>query len=79
MIQRKACKRCSGDLYLSHDVYGAYVTCMQCGFLLDQEATESMLARMANTSAAVGNAPTAEPVEAEKETLARRLFPHRAA
>jgi hypothetical protein len=79
MIQRKACRRCSGDLYLERDVFGSYVTCIQCGFLLDQEATDAMLARMANTSAATNSTPPAEPVKPEEETLARRLFPHRAA
>ena len=79
MIQRKTCRRCSVDLYLERDVFGSYITCIRCGFLLDQEATDAMLARMANTSAATNTTPPPESVKREEETLARRLFPHRAA
>lgn len=28
----KACPRCKGDLYKDSDMYGVFVTCIQCGF-----------------------------------------------
>ena len=43
MIKFKECPRCQGDLYLAEDVFGRYVSCMQCGYLrdLEQAARES--------------------------------------
>ena len=37
MMFLKACPKCRGDLLLRGDVYGSYVTCLQCGFLKDVE------------------------------------------
>ena len=31
MLWLKQCQRCGGDLYLEHDAYGQYLTCLQCG------------------------------------------------
>ena len=38
MIRFKGCPKCHGDLYLSKDMYGKYLTCLQCGFLKDLSA-----------------------------------------
>ena len=31
MIWIKACPKCQGDLIASADIYGKYVSCLQCG------------------------------------------------
>ena len=35
MFWFKNCPRCSGDLFEDRDLYGAFITCMQCGFTRD--------------------------------------------
>ena len=35
MIRFKLCPRCRGDLYLSEDMFGKYLSCLQCGYLKD--------------------------------------------
>ena len=35
MIKFKGCPRCGGDLLLADDVFGKYLSCLQCGFLRD--------------------------------------------
>ena len=35
MIKFKLCPRCRGDLYLAEDIFGKYLSCLQCGFLKD--------------------------------------------
>ena len=37
MIKFKLCPRCRGDLYLGEDIFGAYYSCLQCGYLRDVE------------------------------------------
>jgi DNA-directed RNA polymerase subunit M/transcription elongation factor TFIIS len=37
MIHFKVCPRCHGDLYLTQDIFGEYVSCLQCGYLKDIE------------------------------------------
>ena len=44
MILRKHCPRCEGDLVLAWDGYGAYLSCIHCGFLKD--LPDSVLARV---------------------------------
>lgn len=34
MMWAKRCRRCSGHLYLENDLYGRYVACLQCGYIL---------------------------------------------
>ena len=31
MFWFKGCRKCSGDLYMEDDIYGTYVSCLQCG------------------------------------------------
>jgi hypothetical protein len=38
VIKFKGCPKCHGDLYLSKDMYGKYLTCLQCGYLKDLAA-----------------------------------------
>ncbi len=35
MIAFKGCPKCHGDLYLSKDMYGKYISCLQCGYMKD--------------------------------------------
>ena len=35
MIKFKVCPRCQGDLYLKEDIFGRYLSCLQCGYLQD--------------------------------------------
>ena len=35
LIKFKFCPKCRGDLYLAEDIFGKYVSCLQCGFLKD--------------------------------------------
>ena len=35
LIKFKFCPKCHGDLYLTEDIFGKYVSCLQCGFLKD--------------------------------------------
>jgi len=37
VIKFKVCPRCRGDLYLAEDVFGRYLSCLQCGYLKDVE------------------------------------------
>jgi len=42
MYWLKACPRCRGDLHEEKDFYGAYVACIQCGYLLNAQAEEAL-------------------------------------
>ena len=35
MIYFKSCPRCRGDVNLTIDIFGKYLSCLQCGFLKD--------------------------------------------
>lgn len=35
MIYFRACRRCTGDIHMSRDTFGAYFKCLQCGFSRD--------------------------------------------
>ncbi len=35
MYWLKACPRCQGDLYRDKDLFGSYVSCLQCGHELN--------------------------------------------
>ncbi len=37
MYWLKACPRCQGDLHAEKDLYGAYVVCIQCGYVTTSE------------------------------------------
>ena len=37
MLWLKSCRRCAGDMYLNKDYYGAFIQCIQCGFVMDVE------------------------------------------
>ena len=36
MFWFKSCPKCHGDLYRDSDVYGTFVSCLQCGYYLTQ-------------------------------------------
>ena len=35
MVYLRACPKCHGDLYDAIDVHGAFLSCLQCGYLRD--------------------------------------------
>jgi DNA-directed RNA polymerase subunit M/transcription elongation factor TFIIS len=39
-IKFKSCPKCRGDLYLGEDLFGHYLSCLQCGYLKDFSAEE---------------------------------------
>ena len=38
-MELKACPRCSGDMRVSHDFYGDYKQCFQCGNTIELKPT----------------------------------------
>lgn len=40
----KGCSRCHGDLREESDIYGKYVECVQCGYILLSEEEELLVA-----------------------------------
>ena len=36
MFWFKSCPKCQGDLYKNSDVYGTFISCLQCGYYLTQ-------------------------------------------
>lgn len=38
MMWYKSCPRCAGDLQFKIDVWGEYVSCLQCGHTLTEQA-----------------------------------------
>ena len=35
MVYLKSCPKCRGDLTVAQDGYGAFISCLQCGFMRD--------------------------------------------
>lgn len=42
MIEFKGCPKCQGDLHLSKDRFGKYMSCLQCGYLRDLEESQDL-------------------------------------
>ena len=40
----KVCPKCHGDLREESDIYGKYVACVQCGYILRAEEEELLVA-----------------------------------
>jgi len=36
-----ACPKCNGDLSFAEDIFGKYLSCLQCGYLKDFHAVEN--------------------------------------
>ena len=49
-ISLKACLRCGGDLHHDIDIYGRYLTCLQCGYSLDQKQSPQLYNRLVKPS-----------------------------
>lgn len=45
MIKFKGCPKCRGDLYLGEDIFGKYMSCLQCGYLKDIDIREEEAGR----------------------------------
>ena len=41
MMYLKECPKCHGDLYLGGDMYGQFVSCIQCGYLHDMPVAKT--------------------------------------
>ena len=39
LVQFKSCPRCLGDIHVKRDMYGEYKECLQCGYMVDLQAT----------------------------------------
>ena len=37
MILFKVCPKCQGDVCLKEDIFGKFLSCLQCGYLKDVE------------------------------------------
>ena len=48
-ISFKSCPRCRGDLHYESDIYGKYLTCLQCGYSLDQSEAAKLYDRLKNS------------------------------
>lgn len=44
MMWRRACPRCRGDLVLELDHFGEFISCFQCGTILDDSQESSLRA-----------------------------------
>ena len=40
MLFLKGCPKCGGDVARREDNYGAYVTCLQCGYIRDLDGSK---------------------------------------
>ncbi|MBI4202200.1 MAG: hypothetical protein HY532_03680 [Chloroflexi bacterium] len=40
----KQCPKCQGDLFLDRDMYGPFVSCLQCGYYLNEGQMQALLA-----------------------------------
>jgi hypothetical protein len=54
MLYLKACPRCHGDVELGSDMYGRFLACLQCGYVIDtrEEALAALKLATARTEAA---------------------------
>ncbi len=42
MVWLQACPRCRGDLILESDLFGEFVSCLQCGTILNEQQEGSL-------------------------------------
>ena len=47
MFWLKMCTRCGGDLYEGGDVFGGYISCVQCGYYLTEAEVVALRYRAA--------------------------------
>lgn len=50
MIFFKACPRCRGDVHETSDLYGPYIECLHCGYMVDAIEWKQKLAQEAAES-----------------------------
>ncbi len=50
MIWCKRCPRCNGDLVGQSDIYGEFVSCLQCGGILNEQQERVLLSPVAKAS-----------------------------
>lgn len=52
MVYLKSCPKCLGDLTVAQDGYGAFISCLQCGFMKDLETMGASRAAAPSAAAA---------------------------
>ncbi|MBI4306598.1 MAG: hypothetical protein HY678_09810 [Chloroflexi bacterium] len=52
MLYLKACPRCHGDVKFERDMYGHYLECLQCGFIISSKLDEKKVKTEAGAKAA---------------------------
>ena len=65
----KQCPRCSGDLVVGNDVYGIFVSCMQCGMCKDVAGTDI-------NPSQISMEPVPVPLVPQQESGVRRRMSH---
>lgn len=63
MIYLKSCPKCHGDLALSRDSYGTFMSCIQCGLMRDIDLNTA--------TTATAREPARVPVVYQEEQLAK--------
>ena len=61
-LKFNACPKCSGDLEVRRDIYGMFVSCLQCGLQKDLDAPNQ----------AIEMAKTAQSTSTAKKRAARK-------
>ena len=65
MFKLRGCPKCHGDLYAGEDIYGVYLSCIQCGrYFAVAEASDRGVRPMPDAQ------PAGPPVLAELELAA---------
>ncbi|MCH8107514.1 MAG: hypothetical protein IIB30_04050 [Chloroflexi bacterium] len=68
MIKFKECPRCQGDLYITEDGFGRYLSCLQCGYLRDLKQPVPVSQMKSQLDSRLESAPAAATLqEAELE------------
>ena len=62
MIKLRGCPKCHGDLYAGKDIYGEYLSCIQCGRYFDVAVPTRQAAEAVKAASAVGP-PEEAPLE----------------
>ena len=62
-LRFKACPKCHGDLEVRRDIYGMFLSCLQCGLQRDLDAPNQAI------ELAKSGAPAVMPMPADGELL----------
>ena len=68
-LKFNACPKCSGDLEMRRDIYGMFVSCLQCGWQRDLDAPNQAVEFAKPKHSAIAATATATVRTARKELL----------